>query len=188
MTEGLSSAADYVLRLHAGGPPKDVPTSRPASPAAAELIDTADLDGFATITNLSGVTYENAQLKLMAGDLNILHPDALPQGGGSCLFGSANSAADDKSFQEKPFFEYHLYTLVRPATLRDNETKQIDLVSGKGMKNVADLRVRSGSRQRRWQRPQCRPQLRPRGQRVGELGQRPGRAAAGGGRAVVRSG
>jgi hypothetical protein len=36
-------------------------------------------------------------------------------------------AAADGGFEEKAFFEYHLYTLGRPTTLPDNSTKQIEL-------------------------------------------------------------
>jgi hypothetical protein len=35
-------------------------------------------------------------------------------------------------FQEESFFEYHLYTLERKATLKDNQTKQIELLSAEG--------------------------------------------------------
>ncbi len=35
--------------------------------------------------------------------------------------------ADAAGFEEKAFFEYHLYTLGRPTTLPDNSTKQIEL-------------------------------------------------------------
>jgi hypothetical protein len=139
MTEGLSWRADYVLRLHAANGSKgegreakgETATTKSQNP---EVVDTADLDGVATVTNRSGVTYENAQLKLIAGDVNIAHPDAQPMGGGGIFGSTSSNSAAPPSFQEKPFFEYHLYTLSRPATLRDKETKQIDLVSGKGLK------------------------------------------------------
>jgi hypothetical protein len=36
-------------------------------------------------------------------------------------------AEDAMGFEEKSFFEYHLYTLGRPTTLPDNSTKQIEL-------------------------------------------------------------
>ena len=36
-------------------------------------------------------------------------------------------AADAAGFEEKAFFEYHLYTLGRPATIPNNSTKQIEL-------------------------------------------------------------
>ena len=86
------------------------------------------------MTNNSGVTYENAQLKLMAGDVNLIQPTKL-----AIYALEEKAAAKDKSdvdlsFQEKSFFEYHLYTLGRPTTLRNAETKQIDLVSGSGVK------------------------------------------------------
>ena len=43
--------------------------------------------------------------------------------------GDAREAMADEArgFEEKPFFEYHLYTLGRPSSLPDNSTKQIEL-------------------------------------------------------------
>jgi hypothetical protein len=87
----------------------------------------ADLNGWVTINNNSGAAYRNAELKLVAGDVSrvqeereILQREALRL---------KAAAAPTPQFQEQAFFEYHLYTLQRPTTLKHNETKQINLLS-----------------------------------------------------------
>ena len=122
MTRGITWRADYVLKLRPAAEPKGWP-----------IIDAADLVGYSTVTNNSGVTYEDAQLKLMAGDVNLIRPPILKeQRKAELLFGDAN-AAPKVGFQEKSFFEYHLYTLRQRTTIRSAETKQIELVSGSGL-------------------------------------------------------
>jgi hypothetical protein len=91
-----------------------------------------DLSGWVTIDNQSGASYENASLKLVAGDVNRVRPERYPTA----------MMADDmhvrggakEQFQEESFFEYHLYTLGRPATVKDRQTKQISLLSAEGAK------------------------------------------------------
>jgi hypothetical protein len=86
----------------------------------------ADLSGWVTIDNRSGATYENASLKLVAGDVNRVREE---KGRLMARVQGAFDAAAPQQFQEESFFEYHLYTLQRPATVRDNQTKQISLMS-----------------------------------------------------------
>ena len=86
-----------------------------------------DLSGWVTIDNRSGATYTNAALKLVAGDVNRVRPEMQEM----ALSGDAMNVrgAAKQQFQEESFFEYHLYTLERKATLKDNQTKQIELLS-----------------------------------------------------------
>lgn len=131
LTAGLTWRADYVLKLH--------PAGRMAAAKApgqiADVIDTADLIGYATVNNSSGVSYEQAQLKLMAGDVNLIKPPRMAwyQNLNGRLDGISN-AGERPVMTEKSFFEYHLYTVTRPTTLRDAETKQLEMVSGSGLK------------------------------------------------------
>jgi len=126
LTHGLSWRADYVLNLR----PADVaPQGKPP-----EIIDAADLVGYATVTNNSGVTYDRAQLKLLAGDVNLIRPAPPFLKGIQSERLFVNSREARAQFQEKSFFEYHLYTLTRRTTLRSAETKQIKLVAGSGLK------------------------------------------------------
>lgn len=139
MTRGLSWRADYILKLRpAGGPggaSADEATALKAlsSASAPAIVDTADLVGYATVTNLSGVTFENANLKLMAGDVHLV-----PEEKKTDLYFGERRLGYDKAgkggFEEKSFFEYHLYTLGRQTTLGDAQVKQIELVRGEGLK------------------------------------------------------
>ena len=88
----------------------------------------ADLNGWVTINNNSGTTYKNADLKLVAGDVNRVQeqPQMLAM---KSARGGAMAEAQAPQFQEKAFFEYHLYSLQRPTTVKNNETKQISLLS-----------------------------------------------------------
>jgi len=84
-----------------------------------------DLSGWVSIDNHSGATYEDAQLKLVAGDVNIIHTRTLKSGERMRRLAVAEDAVPQ--FEEKSFFEYHLYTLQRTSTLKNNQTKQISL-------------------------------------------------------------
>lgn len=90
-----------------------------------------DLTGWVTIDNKSGATYQNATLKLVAGDVHRLTP---PQVYDKTMAMEARvAAAPPPQFKEESFFEYHLYTLDRPATVKDNQTKQMALLSAIGI-------------------------------------------------------
>jgi hypothetical protein len=84
-----------------------------------------DLGAWVSIINQSGATYRDARLKLIAGEVH-----RAPQPERVRMMKMARAAApvsEDAGFEEKAFFEYHLYTLGRPTTLPDNSTKQIEL-------------------------------------------------------------
>lgn len=84
--------------------------------------DRLSLSGWVSIDNRSGATYPKAKLKLVAGQLHRARPkyegDVMP------LSRTAEAAAP---FEEKAFFEYHLYTLAVPTTLANNQIKQVSL-------------------------------------------------------------
>jgi hypothetical protein len=87
---------------------------------------TMDLSAWVSILNHSGGSYEDAKLKLIAGDVH-----RSPRQQQNYPMAAARSMAmedkDVSGFQEKAFFEYHLYTLGRPATIPDRSTKQVEL-------------------------------------------------------------
>jgi hypothetical protein len=85
----------------------------------------ASLHGWVTLTNQSGATYENTRLKLVAGDVQRVG-DRAGYGGLVARMRAVEEA--DAKFREEGFFEYHLYTLPRKTTLRQNEQKQISLL------------------------------------------------------------
>ena len=86
-----------------------------------------DLSGWVSIINQTGASFEDAKLKLIAGDVHRAQPqnERIIYTTGSRR--KAMAEMSDEGFEEKSFFEYHLYTLGRPATLPNNSTKQIEL-------------------------------------------------------------
>jgi hypothetical protein len=111
LTNGLNWRSDYVLLINAD--------------------DTkGDLQGWVTLTNASGATFENARLQLVAGDVNRVTEQERNFAVAGAM--ARKAAMDEAQFQEQGFFEYHMYTLQRPATIRDNETKQVSLLEAAG--------------------------------------------------------
>jgi hypothetical protein len=90
-----------------------------------------DISGWVTVTNKSGATYKDAKLKLIAGDVHRVTPPPAPSRYGRRAKGRAEGAA---GFQEKAFAEYHMYTLPRSTTIKDNQVKQIELINKTGVK------------------------------------------------------
>lgn len=122
LTKGTSWNADYVLTLDGLG--------------------TADLRGWVTMTNSSGATWKDAKLKLLAGDVQRVQQMARGGFGGAGRADAMMKSAE-AGFAEESLFEYHLYTLQRPATIKNNEIKQLSLLEGKGVKVVKRLIVDS---------------------------------------------
>ena len=85
-----------------------------------------DLDGWVTLDNRSGASYRDAKLKLIAGDIH------RAQTNGSVVEKGVYEAAPTAAPQveERAFFEYHLYEVQRPVTVKDQQTKQIEFVTG----------------------------------------------------------
>ncbi len=95
--------------------------------------DFVDLVGWITMNNNSGKTFENAKIKLMAGDVNKIQPQNRPvlmQRAMTASFGSGGFAPP---VTEKSFDEFHLYSIARPTTLHDHETKQVEFVHAEKM-------------------------------------------------------
>jgi hypothetical protein len=100
---------------------------------APEKGDTLDLIGWVTIDNQSGKTFDNATVKLMAGDVSKLQPDDDGRIRGA-VAAYAGKSETDATVTEKAFDEFHLYSLARPATLHDRETKQVEFIRAAGVK------------------------------------------------------
>lgn len=105
LTGGMGWRADYVLAVD-----------------AAE--ETAGLQGWVTIDNQSGGAYHDALLKLVAGDVH----RAPEQDRGIMEMQVKAMRQAPAAMQEEAFFEYHLYTLPRPTNLKQNQTKQVQLL------------------------------------------------------------
>ncbi len=108
LTDGMNWSADYVAVVDADD-------------------RKAGLSGWVTIENHSGASFRDAALKLVAGDVRRLKPERLMDYEAQHRVMSMAAAAPQ--FQEESFFEYHLYTLDRKTTIKDNQTKQLSLFS-----------------------------------------------------------
>jgi hypothetical protein len=86
---------------------------------------TLDIGAWVSILNQSGGSYRDAKLKLIAGEVH--RAPRVQVAGLGYAERMAKAAQPAAGFEEKAFFEYHLYTLGRPTTLPDNSTKQIEL-------------------------------------------------------------
>lgn len=86
---------------------------------------TLDFSAWVSIVNLSGASYRDARLKLVAGDVQRAAPQNRLRSVAAATMVTA--AADEAGFSEKSFSEYHLYTLGRCTDLPDNSTRQIEL-------------------------------------------------------------
>ncbi|HEV2963798.1 MAG TPA: DUF4139 domain-containing protein [Candidatus Angelobacter sp.] len=96
--------------------------------------DTIDLVGWITMDNQSGKEFNNARIKLMAGDVNkIQNPQS--NRGGYAQLEMSTAAPQAPPVTEKAFDEYHLYSLERATTLHDRETKQVQFVTATGVKS-----------------------------------------------------
>jgi len=86
-----------------------------------------DVGAWVSIVNQSGAGYGDARLKLIAGDVHRAPQPELSRARSKRYVEAEFAMAGAAGFEEKAFFEYHLYTLGRPTTLPDNSTKQIEL-------------------------------------------------------------
>ena len=107
MTSGISWSANYVVLL---GPDDD----------------NLDLDGWVTLNNQSGAAYQDAKLKLIAGDIHRAPEDSVAVE--YMMFKGMAEEQVAPAVEERDFFEYHLYEVQRPVTVKDRQTKQIEFV------------------------------------------------------------
>jgi len=115
---GLAWRADYVAELNAAD-------------------DALDLNGWVTLTNRSGTSYPEARLQLVAGDVNRVREEMRLAAKAGRMRDVAEAPA--ASMAQESLFEYHLYTLQRPTTIADNQTKQVALLSGAGVPVAKEL-------------------------------------------------
>lgn len=110
LTGGLGWKADYVAELN-------------------NKEDALDLSGWVTLTNTSGASYKNAKLQLVAGDVNRVQPNTLDYQYARRNTGVVAAPITQVDMAEETLLEYHLYTLDRPTTIAENQTKQVALLS-----------------------------------------------------------
>lgn len=123
LTGGLSWNADHMLVRRGEG--------------------SASWSSIVNVTNQTGRTFEDATLKLVAGEPN--------RGGGQPPMPRAEgmaymsvSAEKSADLSQESFSEYHLYTLQRPATLRDKESQALTMLEPRDVKTAPRYRYRGG--------------------------------------------
>ncbi len=94
-----------------------------------------ELVGWVTLDNQSGKSYRDARIKLMAGDVNRIQPNAGPYAVKALVDARDQEASMAPPVTERNFDEYHLYTLEHPTTLLDRETKQVEFVRSAGIQS-----------------------------------------------------
>jgi hypothetical protein len=109
-TTGITWWADYNL------------TFEPGDDANSGFVD---VGAWVSILNRSGASYDDARLKLIAGDVNRVDP--MPVAARARVMEQASEAFDAAGFEERSFFEFHLYTLGRQTSIPDNATRQLEL-------------------------------------------------------------
>lgn len=110
LTGGLGWKADYVAELN-------------------NKEDALDLSGWVTLTNTSGASYKNAKLQLVAGDVNRVQSNTVDYLRARRNTGVVAAPIVAIDMAEETLLEYHLYTLDRPTTIAENQTKQVALLS-----------------------------------------------------------
>jgi hypothetical protein len=99
----------------------------------------ADLSGWVTLDNKSGTTYNQARLKLVAGEVHRI--EEVPTRDKMFMEKLAVVAPKAPQFEEKAFFEYHIYDLQRRTTIKDRQTKQVSLLEATNAKVAKELLV-----------------------------------------------
>lgn len=123
LTNNINWKADYILLVNEEG-------------------SSAELSGWVSLENNSGVTYKDTSLKLVAGNVHTVKEKAV---GRTFEMVRAGTAASPQ-FEEKALGEYHVYDLKRKTTIKDKDTKQVNLVGASGIEIKKELITRSTNR------------------------------------------
>lgn len=120
LTNGLTWRADYVVELN-------------------EDETAVDLSAWATVTNTTGNDYPDAEVKLVAGDINRAVPAPKMM---AAMEMAARTAVMADDVREESLAAFHLYSIDRPVTLRDQQIKQLSLISTSRVDVTVDLESR----------------------------------------------
>ena len=112
LTRGITWSSDYVLNL---------------------TKESLDLTGWITVRNDSGVSYDNAQITCLAGDVH-----SVPQRNNyrqkSVMYESVAPMAMMDEVAEESFSGYHIYKIPFRETIANKEQKQISFIDKKSVK------------------------------------------------------
>jgi hypothetical protein len=109
LTTGINWSADYNILLNTDN-------------------SALDLNGWVTINNSSGTAYPSALVKLVAGDVNRVSTEPIMDR--DLIVEEQALGGADGNVAQREFFEYQLYEISRSVTIGNNETKQVEFVTG----------------------------------------------------------
>lgn len=119
LSNGLSWSADHVIEL-------------------ADDEQSLSLTSLATVSNTTGRAWDDANLALIAGTINRPQDQAMLAKGGRGALAMAAAPMAMREMDSMPeraaVGGYHVYTVPRPVTLPDRQTKQIGLLSAEAVK------------------------------------------------------
>lgn len=110
LTKGMEWRADYSLLLN------DDDTR-------------ANVNAWVTLDNRSGMSFEKARVKLMAGDVATEDQDARRHGYRTRGYVYGRQPGAGPSQDTRQVFEYHLYGIEHATTVKNNQTKQVKLLN-----------------------------------------------------------
>lgn len=118
LTNGMSWKADYIADIKSKG--------------------SLDLNGWITLKNESGISYENAQVQVIAGNVNQVSAPIMPRpmmymARGKMMNDSVGLAETSAPMSEA-MADYYLYNLPIKTTINANQTKQVSLFDKNAVK------------------------------------------------------
>jgi hypothetical protein len=125
LTGGLGWQAEYVCLLDEGD-------------------NRMEMASWVNLSNQTGLTWEDTGLQLVAGSVNRVRQEREWQAKGAPRMAMMAEDAAVGGFQEESFFEYHLYTLERPVTIKDRQDKQVALFEPKSVELAKQYIVENG--------------------------------------------
>ena len=152
LSEGFDWHGDYVAELERGG-------------------ERLDLKGWATLTNTSGSRFVDARVKLVAGEVRRVSQAVGERAVAAPLRMMAKAAA--AAVPREKLAEFHLYTLPRPLTIENRQTKQVALLGARGVPVTAEFvhTAQGDVRHRGWGEPRpSHPEFRVRFENTREVG------------------
>ncbi len=86
----------------------------------------AFLSGWFSITNNTNMTFKNAHVRLVAGNIQFITNSNRYRE--KRLFLTAKRSSENYGVKERNLFEYHIYDIPRNITLKERQTKQINFI------------------------------------------------------------
>ncbi len=122
IANGFGWRADYSLRI-------------------AEDNKSAFLSCWFNVTNNTGMSFNNAHLRLIAGKIHCVNDGGRYKE--RSLFLAAKGASGKEAIKEKGIFEYHMYSIHRHVTLKARQTKQISFIQSRAFSVKKILKIRN---------------------------------------------